>query len=192
MILRVAQRPVQLALHSLRVLGKVLHGISLEGEASPGAPQARRRPGIALKRKPPRICTVTMHNVHQGFGGWGLQTNVPISIAHGRHVIIHWNTGLTWVPSAQDSAHNTATLVNPNPGQSTVFLIKPTFNALCELVWSSNATVTGPDQTTRTQNLFVNPGIRWAHNLESGLQIVPGVGVPIGIGPGSAQRGLIF
>jgi hypothetical protein len=35
----------------------------------------------------------------------------------------------------------------------------------------------------RTQTLTVNPGVRAAFDLPGGLQIVPGVGLPIGFGP---------
>ena len=128
----------------------------------------------------------------RGFGGWGLQTNLPISIAHGRRWVTHWNAGLTWIPSAQNAVHDRAAIVNPSLGQSTVFLAKPRFNVLCEWAWSWNASVSGPGQTTRSQSFYVNPGVRWAHNFNSGLQIVPGVGIPVGIGPTAGQKGVIF
>ena len=41
-------------------------------------------------------------------------------------------------------------------------------------------------------NLFISPGIRWACNFRNGLQIVPGVGLPMGIGPSAGQVGAIF
>jgi hypothetical protein len=37
---------------------------------------------------------------------------------------------------------------------------------------------------------IVNPGLRWAMNFKSGLQVVPGVSVPIGIGQSRGQRSL--
>lgn len=128
----------------------------------------------------------------RGFGGWGLQTNLPVSIAIGRRWVTHWNAGVTWILAAQNASGQKAAVVNPNLGQSTVFLVKPRFNVLCEWVWSSNATVAGPAMTTRAQSLYVNPGVRWAYNFRSGLQIVPGVSVPLGLGPSSGQRGIIM
>jgi hypothetical protein len=128
----------------------------------------------------------------RGYGGTGLQTNIPVSISHGRRLVTHWNTGFTWIPSARDAMHNHARLINANLGQSTVVLISQSFNALCETVWSSNATVAGQNKALRTQNLFISPGVRWAYNFNSGLQIVPGVGTPIGIGPSAGQKGLIL
>ena len=128
----------------------------------------------------------------RGYGGWGLQTNFPVSIQHNRYLVTHWNAGLTWIPAEQNAARQHATALNPNLGQSTVWLVKPRFNALCEVVWSSNATVIGPHQTSRTQSVYVSPGVRWAYNFKSGLQIVPGVGVPFGFMSVQNQKGMIF
>ncbi len=128
----------------------------------------------------------------RGYGGWGLQTNLPISLQLNRYVVTHWNAGVTWIPSAQDAQHSHAALVNPNLAQSTVWLVKPRFNALCEVVWTSNASVIAPGRTAREQALFVSPGVRWAYNFKSGLQIVPGVGLPIGLMGATGQKGAIF
>jgi len=128
----------------------------------------------------------------RGYGGWGLQTNLPLSFELNRHIVTHWNAGVTWIPSAQDAQHNHATLVNPNLAQSTVWLVKPRFNALCELVWTNNASVVAPGHAVRQQALFVSPGVRWAYNFKSGLQIVPGVGLPMGLMGAAGQRGAIF
>ena len=131
-------------------------------------------------------------SVGRGYGGWGVQTNLPISIQHNRHLVTHWNAGLTWIPSQQNSLHQHATALNPNLGQSTVWLIKPRFNALCEVVWSYNAVVTGPGQIMRTNNVYASPGIRWAYNFKNGLQIVPGVAVPFGFMDVQHQKGVIL
>jgi hypothetical protein len=40
--------------------------------------------------------------------------------------------------------------------------------------------------------LFVSPGIRWAWNFRSGLQVVPGLAVPLGVGPSSGRHGIFF
>jgi hypothetical protein len=128
----------------------------------------------------------------RGYGGWGLQTNLSVSFQLNRYLVTHWNAGVTWIPSAQDAQHNHATLVNPNLAQSTVWLVKPRFNALCEVVWTSNASVIAPGRTVRQQSLFISPGVRWAYNFKSGLQIVPGVGLPLGLEGAAGQRGAIF
>ena len=73
-----------------------------------------------------------------------------------------------------------------------VGLVSHRFNALLEALWTSSAEVTGLNQTSRRQDLYISPGIRWAHNLHSGLQIVPGIAFPIGVGPSSGQRSVIL
>lgn len=128
----------------------------------------------------------------RGYGGWGLQTNLPISLQLNRSIVTHWNAGVTWIRSAQDAQHNHATLLNPNLAQSSVWLVKPRFNALFEVVWTNNASVIASGRTTRQQALFVSPGVRWAYNFKSGLQIVPGVGTPVGLMGATGQRGAIL
>ena len=128
----------------------------------------------------------------RGSGGWGLQTNLPISIQHNAHLVTHWNAGLTWVPAAQNPRHEHAAVLNPSVGQSTVWLVKPRFNALCEIVWTSNAAVSARGRTERSSSLYVSPGIRWAYNFRNGLQVVPGIALPFGIGEIAGQHGPIF
>jgi hypothetical protein len=63
---------------------------------------------------------------------------------------------------------------------------------MAELVWSRMQAVTGPDATEWEESLYLSPGVRWAHNFPSGLQIVPGVAVPIGIGPSRGDHGILL
>ncbi len=35
---------------------------------------------------------------------------------------------------------------------------------------------------------YVSPGIRWSYDFESGLQIVPGIALPIGVGPSRGEK----
>ncbi|MDQ3684550.1 MAG: hypothetical protein M3430_02980 [Acidobacteriota bacterium] len=63
---------------------------------------------------------------------------------------------------------------------------------LFETAWNSSESVIGPRQTTREYELLINPGVRWAHNFRNGLQIVPGVAIPVSIGPSRGERGVFF
>jgi len=128
----------------------------------------------------------------RGMGGPGLQFNLPISLVLNKRLVSHWNVGTTWVPRAQDQYHQTATSLGANLGQSMVWLISPRFNALVETFWTNTPQVAGPGIATPQQNLFISPGIRWAYNFKNGLQIVPGVGMPVGVGPSHGQVGAIF
>jgi hypothetical protein len=132
------------------------------------------------------------HTFGRGSGGLGLQTNLPISIQHSAHLVSHWNAGATWVPHALDERRDAAGTIGVNLAQSLVWLASPRVNFLVETLWTSNESVVGPRKTERSQNLYVSPGIRWAHNLKGGLQIVPGVATPVGIGPCRGEKGVIF
>lgn len=132
------------------------------------------------------------HTFGRGSGGLGLQTNLPVSIQHTAHLVSHWNAGATWIPRALDERRDTAPSVGVNLGQSLVWLASPRVNFLVETLWTSSESVVAEHKTLRSQDLYVSPGIRWAHNLKGGLQIVPGVGAPIGIGPCAGEKGVIF
>ena len=50
--------------------------------------------------------------------------------------------------------------------------------------------VVGRGQTQRQHDLLLNPGARWALNFANGLQIVPGISFPIGVGPSAGDKGV--
>lgn len=118
-----------------------------------------------------------------GTGAVGVQVNLPVSVSVARRLVTHWNAGATVTPSAQNAAGETATTTAYNVGASAVWLARPRLNVLVELVWTRSPAVTGPGTTVASTGLFLNPGVRWAHDFAGGLQIVPGIAFPIGIGP---------
>jgi hypothetical protein len=75
-----------------------------------------------------------------------------------------------------------------NVGQSLIWIARPNFNVLLEAVWARIEDVTGPSRVTNGHIAILSPGIRWAWNFPSGLQVVPGVAVPIGVGPSRGDR----
>jgi hypothetical protein len=128
----------------------------------------------------------------RGSGGVGLQTNLPISVYINRKFITHWNAGATVVPSARNAFGDRAAVNGYNLGQSMIWLVHPRFNFMLETIWAGSQTVVGPSQTQRNHDLLIGPGIRWAHNFKNGLQIVPGISVPMGVGPSAGERGISF
>ena len=127
-----------------------------------------------------------------GNGAVGYQFNVPLSVVLSKAFVVHFNAGMTLTPSAKNERGEKASLKGVNLGQSTVWLAKPNFNVLLEWVWTNQASVVGQRLTERSNSLLVNPGIRWAYNFKSGLQIVPGISVPLGLGPSRGERGILF
>jgi Putative MetA-pathway of phenol degradation len=118
-----------------------------------------------------------------GAGGVGVQLNFPLSVVLHKNLVTHWNAGMTLTPTAKNAMGGEAGTYDYNLGQSFIWLAAPTFNVLLETVYNSFEDVVGPGRKERMQSLFLNPGIRWAYNFRSGLQIVPGIAVPVGIGP---------
>lgn len=127
-----------------------------------------------------------------GAGATGFQMNLPASVVLSDHLVTHWNAGTTYTPSAKDALGEKANLNDFNLGQSFIWQPSSVFNVMLETIWQSEESVIAPRLTERSSTAFVNPGIRWAHNFKSGLQIVPGIAVPIGIGPSRGDRGVFF
>ena len=127
-----------------------------------------------------------------GMGGTGIQVNLPLSVVVNRKLVTHWNAGTTITPSARNPAGDCATTVGYNLGQSFIWRVRPRFNGMLETVWVDVERVTALGRTTRERVLLLNPGIRWAHNFKSGLQIVPGIAVPIGVGPSRGEKGIFL
>lgn len=88
----------------------------------------------------------------------GLQALVPVSIALGDRAATHWNAGLTRVRGA----------TTWNGGASVIWAAREKVHLMLESVWDSDS-----------RALTVSPGVRWAYDFKSGLQIVPGVAVPV-------------
>ncbi len=127
-----------------------------------------------------------------GAGALGVQVNLPVSVVVGSKVVTHWNAGGTVTPSAKSAVGDEATTVAYNLGASVVWLARPTFNFLVEVVWTREEAVTGPGRTAASDGVSISPGIRWAYNFSSGLQIVPGIAYPIGVGPSAGDDAVLF
>ena len=116
----------------------------------------------------------------RGHGVVGYQVNLPLSARLGKRVVTHWNAGSTLYPDAPTLDGVERPVWVYAVGGSAIFEVRPTFNLMLEVTWGHTDDLVGP--TVVTEEMFINPGIRWAHNL-SGMQIVPGISVPIGVGP---------
>ena len=127
-----------------------------------------------------------------GAGGVGVQLNLPVSWAWGSRLVTHWNAGYTHTYSARDELGDRADTNAINLGQSVVWLAHPRFNVLVETVYTRAQAVAGERKTESSDALFVSPGVRWAYNFKNGLQIVPGVAFPIGVGPSAGDHGVFL
>jgi hypothetical protein len=127
-----------------------------------------------------------------GSGGTGLQAAIATSTVLSSEFVTHTNLGGTYTWSARNTRGEKADTRGYNAGQSLVWTASTVFNALVEAVWSREQEVVAPGRARGSNSLFINPGIRWAHNFSTGLQIVPGIAVPIGVGPSRGERGVFL
>lgn len=123
-----------------------------------------------------------------GAGGTGFEVKLPFSAELSRRFVAHSNAGITYTPRARDTFGNSAAVSGYALGQSVIWLAHPNLNLMLESIWGVTQEITGPRQTARSTEFLISPGFRTAINLRSGLQIVPGLAFPIGIGPSRGER----
>ena len=128
----------------------------------------------------------------RGAGGPGFQANLPVSLGLSRSFVTHFNAGTTYTPSAKNAVGDEAATTSYNLGQSFIWLFRPALNFMVELAWDSTEEVLDGGRRGRAEGLTLAPGIRGAINFASGLQVVPGIAVPIGLGPSSGERSVFF
>ncbi len=126
-----------------------------------------------------------------GNGSTGVQFNLPLSVALSNTWVTHWNLGSTIIPDARNAARETSDLYGFNFGTSFIYLVAENFNLMCEGVWNATENVPKEGATTMENAFYINPGFRFALNFKNGLQIVPGLAAPIGIGPSTDNFGLL-
>jgi len=127
-----------------------------------------------------------------GAGGVGIQFNIPISVVLSRRFVTHLNAGMTFTPAAKNESGAKGNLQDVNLGQSLIWLTTSNFNVMFETLWQNQEEIIGPKRTERHNELQINPGIRWAYNFNNGLQIVPGISVPLGLGPSQGEWGVML
>ena len=89
---------------------------------------------------------------------YGAQALVPVSFVINDRFVTHWDAGANI-----EHGHTTW-----NGAASVIFAALPRVHLMLENLWNSDA-----------RALTVSPGVRWAYDFKSGLQIVPGFAVPI-------------
>ena len=127
-----------------------------------------------------------------GAGGTSVQLNVPLSIVLPGSLVVQSNAGATLTPRARDALGDEATSRGYNLGQSVIWLAHPRLNLMLEGAWFQVEEPVGPAQTERRSTLLVAPGLRGAIDFSSGLQIVPGIAFPIGVGPSRGERSVLL
>lgn len=124
----------------------------------------------------------------RGAGAAGIQAMLPVSVVLAPSFVAHFNAGAGYTPGARGASGDKADLSSWTLGQSFVWLAHPNANALLEFVYTAAEAVAGPGRKERVDSMYLNPGLRFAINFKSGLQVVPGIAFPIGVGPSRGDR----
>jgi hypothetical protein len=127
-----------------------------------------------------------------GNGAVGYEALVPVSLVISDMFVTHWDAGVRYTPSARNSAGDRAGISKYTLAASGIILLMPTLNFMLETVWSREDAVVGKGKTVAGNSWVISPGIRGAFNFQSKLQIVPGIGFPIGVGPSRGDHGVFL
>lgn len=117
-----------------------------------------------------------------GTGGIGMEANLPVSYVISPSFAAHSNIGALVIPSPKSETGNSETFWEWTGAQSLILTASSKIQPMLEAVYS-NGTET---------SFVIAPGLRSAINFSSGLQIVPGFSIPIGMGPSNGERSFFF
>lgn len=151
--------------------------------------QAILKDPVAFSPRLSLLLPTGSHEKGMGNGTVGYQANLPLSVELSEKWVTHWNLGMTYVSRAKGIDGAKADTLGFNYGAGIVHLLSEDFNLLLEAVGTSSESVQGTGLTSREHAFFINPGMRFALNFKSGLQIVPGIAMPIGLGPSGGEYG---
>ncbi len=116
----------------------------------------------------------------------GLELNLPASIELNRLLVTHFNVGARWGDGATFTGPSEAFV-----GESLILLAHPKVNFMIEALWSAEGSpIEILDEGGYESALHIAPGVRGAIDFASGLQVVPGIAFPIGVGPSEGEKGM--
>lgn len=124
----------------------------------------------------------------RGKGSPGVEVALPVSYMLNSRFFGHTNGGITMTPAAEAPNGDRDAIMETFIGQSFVFLAHRNLNVLAEIAWDVEESLVSAGVVDRTESFFFSPGLRGAINTASGAQIVPGIAIPIGLGPSRGDR----
>jgi hypothetical protein len=113
----------------------------------------------------------------EGNGAVGYNAALATSYAPAEQWNFHFDAGVFNVPATRGMSHALTV------GDNVVWRPLKRLNFMLESIWQ---------RADGENSLVVDPSVRWAYNYSSGLQIVPAVGLPIGIGPSAGEKAVIL
>ena len=190
--------PVPGRAHQLSYTIPVLHAKEDGAETGLGDVMLNYRYQLVLKDAvavAPRLSVLfPTGNSNKGLGRGAVSVLalIPLSVELSDKWVTHWNIGTVITPQAKGLTSARANTYGYLFGASVIWLALENFNFLLETLWTSDQDIEADGSRTRQNSLLINPGFRCAANFKSGLQIVPGISAPIGVGPSKGQYGVFF
>lgn len=116
---------------------------------------------------------------------WEVEALLPASIQLAHGLTASTNLGASFQLGEEDAEPGWSV------GQGLVWRATPRLNLLVEAVWSRGESPLGEVESDEA-SLVVSPGLQYALVLRDGLQVVPGLAFPVGVGPSEGQRAVMF
>lgn len=117
----------------------------------------------------------------RGRGSYGIGAGLPISYELSPLIVTHTNFAVLHVPGARAEDGRTGN-AEYSAGQSVIYKAHPQAHLMLESLW------TGGD----ADSFIISPGVRFALNFKSGLQIVPGLAMPYETRDGGSNSFLVY
>lgn len=127
----------------------------------------------------------------RGAGATTYQAAIPVSVVLSPTLVAHSNAGYSRTPRATGGEGARANLEGWSVGQSVVWLAAQRVNFLLEATYARQQEIAN-GAVARVRSAFVSPGVRWSYDFDSGLQIVPGIAFPIGVGPSRGEKSVFL
>jgi hypothetical protein len=109
-----------------------------------------------------------------------------------RTLVTHWNLGGTWTPSARTPLGGRVATRDLSAAASAIWLPMRAVNLMLEVAWAREEVAQAPGMRLAEESAWLAPGLRAAIDFPSGLQIVPGLAFPIGVGPSDGERRVLM
>lgn len=147
---------------------------------------------IAVAPRLSLVLPTGSYRLGRGAGAPGFEAALPASVLVAERFVAHGNVGVTLTPRARNGLGERADTRDWFAAGSVVWLAKARFNLFLEYRYDNTAAVVAAGRTERASQATLSPAIRWAYNFPPGLQIVPGVAVPLSLANGSHERSVLI
>lgn len=123
-----------------------------------------------------------------GHGATGIRALIPVSLEISPSFVSHLNVGYAFTPDAKNANGDKADIHEAIFGTSFIYLYSDTLNFMAEFYGEYGEEVMGKDTRAGGNEMWFNPGLRYAFNLEKS-QVVVGAAYLNGVGPSAGETG---